>query len=136
MKTESKKVFRHRSKSNCFFVFKRFFKWRSYTWIKQNCRNGKFKTIRSFGREIYNNGLSLDDALELQIRSKDNTDAFQGPFQGYFGWRYPKDESKLPMQLRCTVSCEPSGRIHMHNPGRITWRNAGNRNILSVSKAS
>ena len=25
----------------------------------------KFKTIRSFGREIYKNDLSLDDALEL-----------------------------------------------------------------------
>ena len=28
----------------------------------------KFKTIRSFGREIYKNVLSLDDARELQIR--------------------------------------------------------------------
>ena len=28
----------------------------------------KFKTIRSFERETYNNYLSLDDALELQIR--------------------------------------------------------------------
>ena len=31
-----------------------------------------FKTIRSFGREIYNNDLSLDDALEQQIRLKDD----------------------------------------------------------------
>ena len=28
----------------------------------------KFTTIRAFGREIYNNDLSIDDALELQIR--------------------------------------------------------------------
>ena len=34
-----KKMFRHRSKT--FFVFKAFSKWRSYIWIKQNCRNGK-----------------------------------------------------------------------------------------------
>ena len=34
----------------------------------------KFKTIRSFGREIYNDGLSLDDALEQQIISKDDVE--------------------------------------------------------------
>ena len=37
----------------------------------------KFKTIRSFGREIYNNDLSLDDALELQIRLKDDINIFK-----------------------------------------------------------
>ena len=37
----------------------------------------KFKTIRSFEREIYGNDLSLDDVLELQIRLKDGTDIFQ-----------------------------------------------------------
>ena len=37
----------------------------------------KFKTIRSFGREIYNNDLSLDDALEQQIRLKDDIDIFK-----------------------------------------------------------
>ena len=37
----------------------------------------KFKTIRSFGKEICNNDLSLDDALELQIRFKDDTDIFK-----------------------------------------------------------
>ena len=36
----------------------------------------KFKTIRSFGREIYNNDLSLDDALERKIRLKDDIDFF------------------------------------------------------------
>ena len=36
-----------------------------------------FKTIRSFGREIYNNHISLDDALEQQIRLKDNADIFR-----------------------------------------------------------
>ena len=34
----------------------------------------KFKTIRSFGREVYNNDLSLDNALEQQIRLKDDID--------------------------------------------------------------
>ena len=37
----------------------------------------KFKAIRSFGREVYNNYLSLDDALELQIRLKDDIDIFK-----------------------------------------------------------
>ena len=34
---------------------------------------GRFKTIRSFGREVYNNDLSLDDTLEQQIRLIDDT---------------------------------------------------------------
>ena len=34
----------------------------------------KFKTIRSFGREIYNNDLSSDDALEQQIRLQNDID--------------------------------------------------------------
>ena len=37
----------------------------------------KFKTIRSFGREIYNNDLPLDDVIELQIRLKDDLDNFK-----------------------------------------------------------
>ena len=37
----------------------------------------KFKTIRSFGREIYNSDLSPDDALKQQIRLKDNIDIFK-----------------------------------------------------------
>ena len=37
----------------------------------------KFKTIRSFGRNIYNNDLSLDDALEQQIRLKDDINIFK-----------------------------------------------------------
>ena len=36
-----------------------------------------FKTIRSFGRKIYNNYLLLDDALEKQIRLKDDIDTFK-----------------------------------------------------------
>ena len=36
----------------------------------------KFKTIRLFVREIYNNNLSLDDALEQQIISKDDVEFF------------------------------------------------------------
>ena len=39
----------------------------------------KFKTIRSFGREIYNSDLSPDDALKQQIRLKDNIDIFKEP---------------------------------------------------------
>ena len=34
----------------------------------------KFKKIRSFGREIYNNDLSLDDAPEQEIRLKNIID--------------------------------------------------------------
>ena len=37
---------------------------------------GKFKTIRSFGREIYNNDLSLNDTFEQQIRLKDDANIF------------------------------------------------------------
>ena len=36
-----------------------------------------FETIRYFGREIYNSDLSLDDALEQQIRLKDHIDIFK-----------------------------------------------------------
>ena len=36
----------------------------------------KFKT-RSFGREIYNNDLSVDDAFDLQKRLKDDIDIFK-----------------------------------------------------------
>ena len=51
--------------------------------IKQVIRKGsnydfqKFKTIRPFGREIYNNDLSLDNALEQQIRLKGDIDTFK-----------------------------------------------------------
>ena len=34
----------------------------------------KVKTIRSFEREIYTNDLSLDEALEQEIRFKDDID--------------------------------------------------------------
>ena len=92
-----KKKFSHRSKINCFFVFKRFSKWKNYIWTEENLSNGKlnptditlfikqvirkkikemrfkkrFKKIGSFRREFFNNFLSLDDALELQMRLKD-----------------------------------------------------------------
>ena len=36
----------------------------------------KLKT-RSFGREIYNNDLSVDDAFDLQKRLKDDIDIFK-----------------------------------------------------------
>ena len=42
--------------------------------IKHDFEN--FKTIRSFGREIYSHNLSLDDALEQQMRLKDDIDIF------------------------------------------------------------
>ena len=34
-------------------------------------------TIRSFGKEIYNNGLSLDDLIEQQMRLKDDINVFK-----------------------------------------------------------
>ena len=37
----------------------------------------KFKTVRSSGREIYNNDLSLNDSFEQQIKSKDDIDIFK-----------------------------------------------------------
>ena len=43
--------------------------------IKHDCQ--KFKTIISFGREIYNDNLSLDDALKQKIRLKDDIDIFK-----------------------------------------------------------
>ena len=36
----------------------------------------KFKTIRSFGREIYSSILTLNNALEKQINLKDEVDKF------------------------------------------------------------
>ena len=38
------KKFSHRSKINCFFVFKRFSKWKNYIWIEENWRNGKLNS--------------------------------------------------------------------------------------------
>ena len=35
------------------------------------------RSIRSFGREIHNNDLSLDGALEQQIRLKDDVDILE-----------------------------------------------------------
>ena len=37
----------------------------------------KFKTIRSFGRKIYNNYLPLHDAFEQKIRLKEDIDIFK-----------------------------------------------------------
>ena len=37
----------------------------------------KFKTMRSFGIELSNNNLSLDDILEQWIRLKDDIDIFK-----------------------------------------------------------
>ena len=36
----------------------------------------KFKTIRSFGRDIYSINLSLDDALEEQVNLSDEINSF------------------------------------------------------------
>ena len=38
--------------------------------MDKSCDFQNFKTLRSFGREIHNNDLSLDDALEQQIKVK------------------------------------------------------------------
>ena len=62
----------------------------------------KFKTTRSFRREIYNNDLSLDDALELQIRLKDDIDIFKN-LQN----QKTKSEKKLwKMPLRFLMGCK------------------------------
>ena len=46
--------------------------------IKQVIRKRiKFMTIRSFGKEIYNNDLSLDDLIEQQMRLKDDINVFK-----------------------------------------------------------
>ena len=37
----------------------------------------KFKIIKSFGREMYYNNLSLDETFEQQIRLKDDADNFK-----------------------------------------------------------
>ena len=48
-------------------IYKTGYKIKNKTYDFQN-----FKARRSFEREIYNNDLSLDDSLELQIRLKDD----------------------------------------------------------------
>ena len=92
MKTESKKNPRSRSKINHWFDFKEIFFWRSYIWfflknkkntiradlIYKTCNKKKdetydfqkFKATTSFGREIDNDNLSLDDALEQSTKQK------------------------------------------------------------------
>ena len=37
----------------------------------------KFKTVRSFGREVYNDNLALDDAFDEQVTLKDKIDKFK-----------------------------------------------------------
>ena len=54
--------------------WKKLEKWKKSKYRLFDSLSGNFKTIRSFGREIYNNDLLLDDALELQIRLKDDID--------------------------------------------------------------
>ena len=41
--------------------------------------------------------------------------------ENYFGRWSPTHESELPMQLGCTRSCEPHGKIQMYNPGKTYW---------------
>ena len=43
----------------------------------KTCDFQMFKIIRYFRREIYNNDLSLDNALEQQIKLKDGIDVFK-----------------------------------------------------------
>ena len=56
----------------------------------------KFKVITSFGREILNNDLSLDDAFEQQIKSKDDIDNFKGP-------KKPKESVKKKKKKTLTL---------------------------------
>ena len=37
----------------------------------------KSKTVRSFGREVYNDNLALDDAFDEQVTLKDKIDKFK-----------------------------------------------------------
>ena len=39
--------------------------------------------------------------------------------ENYFGWGSSRRESELPMELGCKRSCEPPGRVQMHNPGKV-----------------
>ena len=41
--------------------------------------------------------------------------------ENYFGRQSPTHESELPEQFGYKGSCEPSGRLQMHNPGRVNW---------------
>ena len=45
--------------------------------IRKRTKYMIFKTIRHFGRELYNDSLSLDNAFEQQIRLKDDIDLFK-----------------------------------------------------------
>ena len=58
-----------------------------------------FKTIRSFGRKIYNNYLLLDDALEKQIRLKDDIDTFKESTKQKESVKKEKRHQLLKMQL-------------------------------------
>ena len=101
MKTGSKATFRHRSKINPRFVFKIFFPEKaihelnkiveveqkfdrdtliSKTGDKKKDKKydfRKFNTLRPFGREICKDERTLEDALEEQIKSKNEIDKFK-----------------------------------------------------------
>ena len=100
MNRVEKTTIKHRSKTNHLFVFKRFFNWRSYILSKikeievkinrydliyktgdkerdKTYNFQKFKTIKSFGREIYNDELTLEHAFEEQIKSQNEIDKFK-----------------------------------------------------------
>ena len=52
--------------------------------------------------------------------------------ENYFWQQSRRCKSEVSMQLGCMRSCEPHGRVQMHNPGRVHWQSNGNLNILSV----
>ena len=66
----------------------------------------KFKTRRSFGREIYINDLSLDDALELQIRLKKDIDISTESTKSKESVKKEKKYQPLEMQLYILMECK------------------------------
>ena len=45
--------------------------------MRKKIKHMKFKTIRSFGREVYSDKLALEDALEEKIKLKNEVGKFK-----------------------------------------------------------
>ena len=66
----------------------------------------KFKIRRSFGREIYINDLSLDEAFELQIRLKKDIDISTESTKSKQSFKKEKKYQPLEMQLYILMECK------------------------------
>ena len=71
---------------------------------------------------------SLRDVLFRMIFGNDMT-------QNYSGRGLPTHECVFQMLLGCTGSCEPAGRVQMHNTGGVHWQILGNHKSFRVLKA-